>query len=340
MCCSEVFPKGLPVTMKSAHDQNRRNDGIGTLVSPVGVDRPLLPAPKITFNKRTHHQKTANWHSLIEMYTEGRQTYTSDKLLGISGLARQYASRNRLQPQDYIVGMWRNSLPHSLLWRSHEGGKRPPKYRAPSWTWASIDGRVVSPAPSQASKQTCLEVIEMSATMKHDDPLGLCEDGSIKVRGFMGKGSLRRTRDYWGHCNFSLHPASNKNGNIGEVHFQNAWFDEKLPKLSDENAGIMVETLEVYLLPVIDVMDRVEGLLLCATMKRGDFRRLGLFEISNGSGGQMMNEPEIQGPIQANWDRFKRVMKGNEEMMNFEERLDHTNAYWFASDYTYTINIL
>ena len=352
MCCSEVFPKGLPVTMKNAHEQEKRNNAVGAGPAPMTpggseASRPLLPQPRLSFNKRTHHQRTANWHTLVELYTDGRQTYTSDKLLGMAGIARQYLTRNRLKHSDYLVGMWRPAFPHSLLWRVHEGGRRPPKYRAPSWTWASVDGRVVSPAPSHASKQTCLEVIDISVNMKHNDPLGLCEGGCLKVRGFMGKGSLRRTRDYWGHCSFSLYPQlASKGQNIGEVKFENAWFDERLPKLCDDTAGIMVETLEVYLLPVIDVMDRVEGLILCATMKKGEFKRLGLFEISNGGSGvgamgaQGNVNPEVQGPVQANWDRFKRVMKGNEEMMNFEERLDHTNAYWFASDYTYTINIL
>lgn len=346
MCCSEVFPKGLPVTLKSASEQERRNNAVGLPGSPSGESRSSAWLPAPSFNKRTHHQRTANWHSLVEMYTAGRQTYTSDKLLGISGLARQYLMRNRLKASDYAAGIWRPSLPHSLLWRIHEGGRRPAKYRAPTWTWACIDGRVVSPAPGAASKQTCLEVIDVSVTNKNDDSLGLCEGGRIKVRGFMGKGSLKRTQDYWGQCGFTLHSSNRK---IGEVRFENAWFDERLPKLCDATAGIMVETLEIYLLPVIDVMDRVEGLILCATMKRGEFRRMGVFEIGSGTGGGPaltgmthggMENPEIQGPVQANWDRFKRVMKGDEEMGNYEERLDHANAYWFASDYTYTINIL
>jgi len=338
MSCSEVFPKGLPMTVKSVNEQEQRNNGVSVSpATPNSEGGVLLPTPRTPFNKCTHHQRTGNWHSLVETYTEGRQTYTSDKLLGISGLVRQYMSRNRLRPSDYAAGLWKPSMPHTLLWRIHHGGRRPGKYRAPSWTWASIDGRVALPAPSAASKQTCLEVIDVSLNMKNNDPLGLCESGHVKVRGFMGKGSLRRTRDYWGHCSFSL--ASHRGG--GDVKFENAWFDERLPKLCDERAGIMVETLEIYLVPVIDVIDRVEGLILCATMKKGDFKRLGVFEIGNGNGQMGFGfSPEVKGPLQENWDRFKQVMKGDSEMMNFEERLDHANAYWFASDYTYTINIL
>lgn len=89
---------------------------------------------------------------------------------------------------------------------------------------------------------------------------------------------------------------------------------------------MLTEQLEVYLLPVIDVVDRVEGLLLCATMKKGEFRRIGSFDVSRYD--------------QVNWDRFRSVMKGDPDMDNYQERLDHTNGYWFASDYTYTINII
>ena len=93
-----------------------------------------------------------------------------------------------------------------------------------------------------------------------------------------------------------------------------------------------VDGAEVYLLPVVDVMDRVEGLILCATMNKGYFKRLGVFEISNGNAQMGFGvSPEVKGPIQENWDRFKGVIKGDAEMMNFEERLDHANAYWFAS---------
>ena len=74
------------------------------------------------------------------------------------------------------------------------------------------------------------------------------------------------------------------------------------------------------------MVDRVEGLILCATMKKGEFRRIGCFDVSRYD--------------QINWDRFRSVMKGEERMNNYEERLDHTNGYWFASDYTYTINIV
>jgi Heterokaryon incompatibility protein (HET) len=295
MCCSEVFPKGLPATMGA----------------------PAVQEEVEYFNKRIHHQRHGNWHLLVKMYCRGRLTYSSDKLLAVSGLAKQYMTRNRLRETDYLCGLWSPQLPLALLWRV-DGGRRPKKYRAPSWTWASTEGEIVYPENAQNSKETCLEVISADMTYKADR-FGQVENGKLKVRGFMARGLLRRTHDYWGHTSCVIQCPQ------AQLEIESAWFDDRLPKLSDVQ-GNMTEMVEVYLLPVIDIVDRVEGLILCSNIKRGEFRRIGAFEVSRYD--------------QINWDRFRGVMKGDKDMTNYEERLDHTNGYWFASDYTYTINLV
>lgn len=298
MCCSEVFPKGLPATMGPPSSQEMVE----------------------FFSKRLHHQRHGNWHQLVKMYSPKRLTYTSDKLLAIAGLAKQYLSRNRLREDDYLVGMWKPQLPHALLWRV-EQGRRPAKYRAPTWTWASIDGEVKYPEPSTTTRETCVEIIDLDVSYKPaNNNFGLVEPGArMKVRGFMARGLLRRTHDYWGRTPCVVRCTR------ADVELESASFDDRLPKLSDPT-GKLTEMLEIYMLPVIDVMDRVEGLLLCATLKKGEFRRIGAFDVSRYD--------------QINWDRFRSVMKGEAEMNNYIERLDHTNGYWFASDYTYTIDII
>ena len=305
MCCSEVFPKGLPATMGPPSSQENEE----------------------FFSKRIHHQRHGNWHQLVRMYSPKRLTYSSDKLFAITGLAKQYMARNRLHASDWLVGLWKPQLPHALLWRV-EQGRRPTKYRAPTWTWASIDGEVKYPEPSSSTRETCVEIIDLD--MKYSssgrssggggDNFGIVQSGKMKVRGFMARGLLRRTHDYWGQTPCVVQCTK------AQVELESASFDDRLSKLSDAGSGMLCEMLEIYLLPVIDVVDRVEGLLLCATMKKGEFRRIGSFDVSRYD--------------QVNWDRFRSVMKGEAEMNNYLERLDHANGYWFASDYTYTINII
>lgn len=297
MCCSEVFPKGLPATMSA----------------PAGKESVEF------FHKRTHHQRHGNWHQLVNLYSRGRLSYTSDKLLAVSGLAKQYMVRNRLRESDYVVGLWRPQLPQALLWRA-DRGKRPAKYRAPTWTWASIEGDIMYPENAQGVKETCLEIIDTELKYKADS-FGQVETAKLKVRGFMARGLLPRTKDYWGQVSCEIQCKQSS------LELEMAYFDEDFPRLSDPSAGAgMVEHLQIYLLPVIDVVDRVEGLILVSNIKKGEFRRIGAFEVSRYD--------------QANWDQFRAVMKGDPDMNNYEERLDHTNGYWFASDYTYTINLV
>ncbi|RMD42180.1 hypothetical protein DV735_g2923, partial [Chaetothyriales sp. CBS 134920] len=256
-CCSEVFPKGLPVTMKG------------------GVcDRDV-------FDKRVHHQRQGNWPSLVKQYSRGRLSYPSDKLLALAGLARQYMHRNRLPSSDYVCGMWKGMLPHGLLW-TVDGGVRPKKWRAPSWAWTSIDGEVCLPDVRQqqqeAGRDVCLQIIQASVTAKADDPFGQVESARLQVRGFMSRGLLRRTHDYWGQGRCVIDCGSN---NVGQLELDAACFDERLPKLTAGGGHhSLAEQVEVYLLPVVDSVDRVDGLILCSNLKRGEFRRLGSFQVS------------------------------------------------------------
>ena len=290
-CCSESFPDGLPAQLSSSEK-----------VSSV-----------VSFDKKLHHRQIGNWHDLVRAYTQGSLTYRSDKLIAMSALVRQYATRNRFRETDYVVGLWRPELPHALLWQV-ETGLRPTKYRAPSWTWASMDGMVLYPVASRSSKDTCVEVIDISIKYK-TDPYGLVESGNLKLRGFLVKGMLHRSKEHWDRTSCTV------TGLHSEFTIGSASFDERLPQVD----GVLEE---IYCLPVVETVDRMEGLLLRAMEEigRGVFRRLGSFQISRWD--------------QVSWDRFKENMKGDPTLDNYEHRLDHTNAYWFASDYTYTINIV
>jgi hypothetical protein len=82
----------------------------------------------------------AIWYSMLEHYTRRELTYGEDKLPAVSGLARRFADRKEV---NYIAGLWQDDLPIGLLWRAASGRRplsRPQIARAPSWSWASLDG--------------------------------------------------------------------------------------------------------------------------------------------------------------------------------------------------------
>jgi hypothetical protein len=63
-------------------------------------------------------------------------TYPTDKLSGLSGLAKVFM---RYLKDDYLAGIWKRDLLRGVLWLAFGEVKVSPNYRAPSWSWASVD---------------------------------------------------------------------------------------------------------------------------------------------------------------------------------------------------------
>lgn len=79
------------------------------------------------------------WCRVVQDYSLRGLTKSTDKLPALAGLADQVQKRNG---DEYFAGMWREGLHISLLWRAKTKGslRYPPSFRAPSWSWAAVDG--------------------------------------------------------------------------------------------------------------------------------------------------------------------------------------------------------
>ena len=92
-----------------------------------------------------------DWHLTVENYMSRRMTQPEDKLPAISGLAQRYRAgfirakasfAERREPM-YAAGLWTCAMDSSLLWVTVSPAvTRPQKYRAPSWSWAAVDGPI------------------------------------------------------------------------------------------------------------------------------------------------------------------------------------------------------
>ena len=125
----ETYPDGLP------HADPGRWKGIDLDVEFLSKILALEPERKQSMYEF--------WHEVVRIYTLCDLTRPEDKLVAISGLAKRV---QRCLGDEYIAGLWRESLPSELLWGVGKGdlNKRPSTrsnlYRAPTWSWASIDG--------------------------------------------------------------------------------------------------------------------------------------------------------------------------------------------------------
>ncbi|KAG5659144.1 hypothetical protein KAF25_000346 [Fusarium avenaceum] len=83
------------------------------------------------------------WWEILSQYAETRFTYESDRVIAFSGIAQAFRSSHNLSDR-YLAGIWQRDFPAGLMWsRTPQGvveARRSLKYKAPSWSWMSIDG--------------------------------------------------------------------------------------------------------------------------------------------------------------------------------------------------------
>lgn len=140
------------------------------------------------------HSMNDKWRRMVREYVELNLTYTSDRLPALSGLAKhiqQAYGRGR-----YLAGLWEDSLVEDLMWWVKEDEAqhawRPQEWRAPSWSWASLEGQIehrILPVNS-----THCEILEVEITPAGADPTGAVASGKLVISGILVSAILRRIR--------------------------------------------------------------------------------------------------------------------------------------------------
>jgi len=82
---------------------------------------------------------SSRWFSLVNDVTGREFTESLDLLPALSGIAGEI---EQLTGDTYFAGLWKGNIFMCLLWRGPFQGKRSVKYRAPTWSWASVEGRI------------------------------------------------------------------------------------------------------------------------------------------------------------------------------------------------------
>lgn len=139
-------------------------------------------------HRLTRNLVEQDWHLVIEEYTKRRLSNGNDKLPALSGLASLY---HRGNATPYLAGLWNTTLLSDLLWRTEISAELMPQhtqsYRAPSWSWASVDGPV--------DYDLCLiensgdldeaEVVDTDSVPCGLDPFGQVSSGFLKLHGMI-----------------------------------------------------------------------------------------------------------------------------------------------------------
>ena len=172
----ETYPDGLPQLGPFAFEKNLRYFDLDEEISRR-KSRALMPEQKQSVYEY--------WHSIVRTYTACNLTRAEDKLMAISGLAK----RIQLSLGDeYLAGLWQGFLTSDLLWYVRYSDRkqktRPTFYRAPSWSWASVNDRV-SFAPDKALQLfvPLITILAASVDLATTNATGQVTNGFICLSG-------------------------------------------------------------------------------------------------------------------------------------------------------------
>lgn len=170
---------------------------VSAILSRTGLMKAAL---KLTDEERDAGKALADhWADVVRAFTSRGLGFPGDRLPAISGIAEMMH-----QPEmgEYLAGLYSTELHPQLVWQRAEQQpllKRPDEYRAPSWSWAAIDGAVEFPAEFELRNQESLaEILECKVIPRSEQE---------KYIAF-NEGCLLRISGNAALANFSVDPAS------------------------------------------------------------------------------------------------------------------------------------
>ncbi|KAL8920829.1 MAG: hypothetical protein Q9208_006001 [Pyrenodesmia sp. 3 TL-2023] len=142
---------------------------------------------RIRRSKSLDREVLEDWSWIVEAYTNSRLTQERDKLIAISAVAREMKPIMQCR---YLAGLWENDLVKQLCWFTTEKSasvilSRPTAYRAPSWSWASVERKCLIRRFCPANP--IIEIRSAHIELAGEDEMGPVEGGYLDVQGRLFK---------------------------------------------------------------------------------------------------------------------------------------------------------
>ena len=205
----ETYPRGLPPNIR---EQWLTRVILRNLIFSSKSDHDMMV--RDTANQGTDTMSKL-WKTIVEVYTTAELTYGTDKLMALSGVSKIVG---RSLGDEYCAGLWRKSLVTDLFWfgpsPSGEKCSRPSPYRAPSWSWANMDGQVsfsFFPDGQLQYIEPLVNILTCEVETATGDPFGFVTDGFLKLSGLLATIQIQLQPDgEW------------------QVFFDGIWWDDKV----------------------------------------------------------------------------------------------------------------
>lgn len=287
-------------------------------------------------------------------------TKEDDKLPAISGVAKKY---EHILKDTYVAGLWLSRLHTELLWRPKEFTAtvmnptiyRPSSYRAPSWSWASINGSVTSTLfmnQEELKSETYLafiETLEVETIPLGEDHTGQIKDGFIKALGILQQARLYPKVEGAGLSLVKavfedIHKPSRVNYSPSSLPYV-SFIPDVDGELGDDDICFCLPVR--YARPQPGGTSTLLGDRTSGYRKPGGFQRLGVFESSTSSSlfnlmydssgfvnlndnGASSSEDDTSSPEEGDG---VIIHEGLPEQMNSEKDVSECGEYWEEEHY-------
>lgn len=200
------------------------------------------------------------WADIVSEFTKRKLTFDKDKLPAMAGLA---AEMSQYKAAEYLAGLWKDDLRENLAWSiPPKSVNAPPRetkrfsaYRAPTWSWASIEGKVTpmfefsSMHDSKEAKSTRFrrannlqsEILDCwTKPISQLNPFGEVHSGELTLRGRLGYATCGPPLDSQFH--------------IGRIPIQDPLSGQEIGWLDLDGtpASISAPILEVWCMPLLN----------------------------------------------------------------------------------------
>lgn len=149
------------------------------------------------------------WRMIFEFFSRLAMTYEMDRLPALSGIASAGLTSmmsTESSTNTYRGGIWSSHISEALYWAgtSHLA-PRPALYRAPSFSWASVEGPITFRDPLKVRRfldshlgylgRTSCGLLKCSSVPEGIDPYGRVTGGHIKLRSWTSRGRVSEQTD-------------------------------------------------------------------------------------------------------------------------------------------------
>jgi hypothetical protein len=216
-------------------------------------------------------------------YSNRRLSYPSDRLPAIQGIVAEFQTR---LDDTCVAGLWSKDLIRSIVWQSRPDYDSPPDLsRAPSWSWASLNGGVCF-ACEQNWPYTLLgsiASIDPNLRMKILAPLSLLPLTTSKFNFAYGSKAYFTMSDSTTLLKWNITMDQWRMKPLHQVCSTYKGFDVFPGSARFEEFQSCMK--DVFLLHILSQSFEVEGLVITPEPghENGTFRRIGSFRVSRPS---------------------------------------------------------